>query len=85
MFEPFFTTKASDRGTGMGLAVVAAIVENHAGWIDCHSEIGQGTRFEVYLPRHVPELNGRPEAERGEQAIRNRDARLQPSGSPPKS
>jgi PAS domain S-box-containing protein len=70
MFEPFFTTKAPDRGTGMGLAVVAAIVENHGGWIDCHSEIGQGTRFEVYLPRYDSGTNGEGAIENGQQMTR---------------
>jgi PAS domain S-box-containing protein len=53
IFEPFFTTKGPG-GTGMGLAVVSAIVTSHGGWIDCHSEVGRGTRFEVYLPRCFP-------------------------------
>ena len=50
LFEPFFTTK-TDKGTGMGLAMVYGCIENHHGWIYVESEPGKGAEFFVYLPR----------------------------------
>lgn len=48
IFDPLFSTKRS--GTGLGLAVVSRVVQQHEGLVHCDSAPGRGTTFDVYLP-----------------------------------
>jgi signal transduction histidine kinase/ActR/RegA family two-component response regulator len=48
IFDPFFTTKINS--SGLGLSVVHGVVEEHGGWVEVTSALGQGSCFTVYLP-----------------------------------
>ncbi len=54
IFDPFFTTKAHNEGTGLGLSITHGLIQKIGGRIDVHSNVGEGTRFTLFLPMRPP-------------------------------
>jgi signal transduction histidine kinase/CheY-like chemotaxis protein len=73
IFDPFFTTKDKGEGTGMGLAVVHGIVRGHQGTVLVDSLPGQGSTFNVYLPRLEPLAAGKDETGPGKTLVGRRE------------
>ncbi len=75
IFEPFYTTKDKARSTGLGLATVFGIIEQHRGWVEVRTKVGEGTQFDVYVPQcagevaSVPATASAPPLPRGHECI----------------
>lgn len=65
IWDPFFTTKELGKGTGLGLSTVLGIVKGHSGLVNVVSQLGKGTRFEIFLPALQTDAPPKPVTSRG--------------------
>ncbi len=76
VFEPFYTTKGVGEGTGLGLSSVYGAVKQNGGFINVHSEPGQGTVFTIYIPRLTQSGSQLPEGKPAIPTIRGHETIL---------
>ena len=50
IFQPYFTTKGPREGTGLGLNIVQRLIKEAGGALHCHTQVGEGSTFTIYLP-----------------------------------
>lgn len=70
IFEPFYTTKKAGQGTGLGMSIIQEIVQAHRGLVRARSQVGEGSCFEVFLPRLPVESADPPAALNLKPAVR---------------
>ena len=60
LYEPFFTTKEPGAGTGLGMAVLFGLVQDHGGFVTVDSALGEGTTVRVHFPARASATPGEP-------------------------